>query len=81
VRRSGEIFQLFGKESKRIRRLAIPTFAEVDSSLARGYFLDVNRLILSVFRFSRDNYTPALPINSLPGAQRRDTRRKKRRDG
>ena len=30
----------------------------------QGYFSVLNRLTQSVSRFSRDNYTPALPINS-----------------
>ena len=39
----------------------------------QDYFPDLNRLTQSVFRFLRDNYTPALPINSPPEAQREKT--------
>ena len=46
---------------------AIPSFTEADSSLAARLLPDLNRLTQSVSRFSRDNYTPALPINSPPG--------------
>jgi len=36
----------------------------------QGYFPDLNRLTQSVSIFLRDNYTPALPINSPPGVYR-----------
>ena len=32
----------------------------------QGYFPNLNRLTQSVSRLSRDNYTPAFPINSPP---------------
>ena len=48
---------------------ATSSFAETDLSLAARLLSRLNRLTQSVFRFSRDNYTPALPINSPPGAQ------------
>ena len=62
------------KESKQIRKSTlpiVPNFAEADSSLAarQGYFPDLNGLTQSVSIFLRDNYTPALPINSPPEAQ------------
>ena len=49
----------------------------------QGYFPDLNRLTQSVFKFSRDNYTPALSINSppeaYPGEGRRDEERGRKR--
>ena len=44
----------------------------------QGYFPDLNRLIQSVSRFSRDNYTPPLPINSPPEAQEEERRKNTR---
>jgi len=40
----------------------------------------VNRLTQSVFRFSRDNYTPALPINSPPEACKTEKEAEKREE-
>ena len=58
------------ERSKQIRRSTLPatsSFAEADSVSQQGYFPDLNTLTKSVSRFSRDNYTLALPINNPPG--------------
>ena len=44
----------------------------------QGYFPDLNRLIQSISRFSRDDYTPALPINSPPEAYEKTHAKKER---
>ena len=56
------------KTDQEIDTTCYPCFAEADSSLEQGYFPDLNKLIQSVSRFSRDDYTPAFPINSPPEA-------------
>ena len=48
-------------------------------ALQQGYFPDLKRLTQSVFRFSRDNYTPALSINSPPEAYPRKRREERTR--
>ena len=72
VRRSGEIFQLFGKNqsgSGDQHYLLFLASQKLILASRQGYFLDLNRLTQSIFRFSRDDYTPALLINSPPEAQ------------
>ena len=71
VRRSGEIFQLFGKnqsESGDQHYLLFLDSQKLILASRQGYFPDLNRLAQSVFRLSRDNYTPTPSINSPPGA-------------
>ena len=71
VRRSGEILQRYGKDQNRSRGSTdLPFLASQKLILAsqQGYFPDLNRLTQSVSIFSKDNYTPALPINSPPEA-------------
>ena len=73
VRRSGEIFQLFRRNQSRSgdrRYLLILASQKLILASQQGYFPNLNRLTQSVFRFSRNNYTLALPINSPPEAQR-----------
>ena len=91
VRRSGEIFQLFEKNQNRSgdrRYLLFLASQKLILASQQGYFPDLNRLTQSVFRFSRDDYTPALLINSPPEAyeeRETDTRaqakRRTERDG
>ena len=57
------------KTNQEIDLPATSSFVEADSSLATRLLSDLNRLTQSVSRFLRDNYTPALPINSPPGVQ------------
>ena len=66
VRRSGRSFSYLKriKTDQEIDLPAIPNFAEADSSLA----------VRLLSRFSTDNYTPALPINSPPEVYERTQR-------
>ena len=85
VRRSEEISQLTGEDQRSIPHLAervkglalhaIPSFAEAVSSLAAMLLSRYKIDWLNLFPNFQDDYTPVLPINSLP---RRD--RQKRRE-
>jgi len=79
VRRSGEIFQLFRKNQSGSRDLLFLASQKLILASRRGYFPDVNRLTQSVFRFLRDNYTPALSINNTRGSEKRQTEEKEER--
>ena len=79
VIRSGEIFQLFGKNqsgSGDRHYLLFLTSQKLILASRQGYFPDLKRLTQSISRLSRDNYIPALPINSPPEAYE-DTHRER----
>ena len=88
VRRSGEIFQLFGKNqgsiphlAERIKRSAIPIFAEDDSSLAVRLLTNVKQIDLICFQIFRAIIPVLLLINSLPGARGREEGARKEERG
>ena len=64
---------------------ATSNFTETDPSLVARLLSRFKQLTQSVFRFLRDNYTPALPINSRQEAYEeeryRDVRRRHRERG
>ena len=79
VRRSREIFQLFRKNQNRSgdrHYLLFLTSQKLIIASRQGYFSDLDRLTQSVSGLSRDNYTPALPINSPPEAYKEKGRRR-----
>ena len=91
VRRSGEIFQLFGKNqgsiphlAERIKRsalLAIPNFAKAVSSLAARLLSRCKQIDLIYFQIFRAIIPLFLLINSLPDAYTEKAGKKERRDG
>jgi len=81
VRRLGEISQLTGEDQGSIPHLAewvkglalhaIPSFAEAVSSLAARLLSRCKTDWLNLFSDFQCDYTPVLPINSLPGAHQK----------